>query len=213
MQIGALTSSAQVQAKSTVSGNKTTQKASIFSNALDSFEKMMDKAKNMSMVEASKNNKREDGVVLVTEEWRDMARKGDEKTGEKYQELVKEFGAEYIKQLDKKFGNGDGVLTFDEYFKSEVGDIPADSPEDEVKEMRDMIKVAFNRINLDGNKYIDTKEMTALIGAMDYDSDSRVDGCITIKDFMGWSINLGEKGKNFLDDLLKYNYESYFGKN
>lgn len=213
MQIGALTSGVEAQSQTAVSVNRNTTKASIFSNALDSFEKMTDKARNMTMVEASKNDKREDGVVLVTEEWRDMARKGDEKTGEKYQELVKEFGAEYIKQLDKKFGNGDGVLTFDEYFNSEVGDIPADAPKDEVKEMKDMIKIAFNRINLDGNKHIDAKEMTALLAAMDYDDDSRVDGCITIKDFMGWSIQLGEKGKNFLDDLLKYNYESYFGKN
>ena len=179
--------------------------------ALNSFNTMMNKARNMSLAEASKNTKREDGVVLVTEEWRDMARRGDAKTGEKYQELIKGFGQEYIKQLDEKFGNGDGVLTFDEYFKSEVRDIPSDAPDDEVKEMKKMIKTAFDRINLDGNKNIDAKEMTALIGAMDYDKDSKVDGCITIKDFMSWSIKLGEKGKNFLDDLLKYNYKSFFG--
>ena len=190
--------------------NRSNVKGSIFPNALKSFEAMTEKAKSMRISEAAKSNKREDGVELVTPEWRQMANNGDSKTGEKYQELVKDFGSQYIKQLDKKYGNGDGILTFEEYYKSEIVDIPADADKEVVEEMKNSIKRAYKRLDIDGSGSIDAKEMTTLFAAMDYDENSNVNGCITINDYMRTSVQLGAKGKVFLDDLLKYIYNSYF---
>ncbi len=213
MAISAVSANTQKQAGASVSAqSRNTVKGSVFSDPLGSFEAMTEKAKSMRISEAAKSNKREDGVELVTAMWREMAKNGDPKTGEKYQELVKEFGSQYIQQLDKKYGNGDGVLTFDEYYKSEIGDIPADADKELVEEMKDSIKRAYNRLNQDGNDNIDAKEMTVLFAAMDYDEKNNVNGCITINDFMRTSVQLGAQGKVFLDDLLKYIYNSYFNK-
>ena len=179
---------------------------------LDAFKSMEEKAKNMSFKEASNDKTPENGVSMVNDEWREMANRGDAATGEKYQELVKKFGLNYTKQIDVKYGNGDGILTYEEFAKHQAEDIAPDADADVKAAMKEQIQNAFERLDLNDDNMIDSKEMTALLAAMDYDENNNVNGRITINDFFRTSIQLGAEGKQDLDDLLKYNYNSFFKK-
>ena len=179
---------------------------------LDAFKSMEAKAKEMTLEEALNDNTPENGVSLVDEEWREMANRGDAATGEKYQELVKKFGFNYTQQIDAKYGNGDGILTYEEFEKHQSEDIGPDADAEVKAAMKESTQNAFKRLDLNDDNKIDSKEITTLLAAMDYDKDSNVNGRITINDFFRTSIQLGEGDRQFLDDLLEYNYDSFFGK-
>ena len=170
------------------------------------------KAREMTFEEALNDSTPENGVSMVNDEWREMANRGDAATGEKYQELVKKFGLNYTRQLDEKYGNGDGTLTYEEFEKHQSEDITPDADADVRAAMKEAIKNAFERLDLNDDNKLDSKEITTLLAAMDYDKDNNVNGRITINDFFRTSIQLGEGDRQFLDDLLEYNYNSFFGK-
>ena len=123
------------------------------------------------------------------------------------------IGKEFIKGIDKKHGNADGILTYEEFEKYQLEDLPADADEETKKAMKESVKFAFDRLNINGGETIDEKEITTLLAAMDYDKDSKVNGVITINDFMRTSVQLSEKEKNSLDELLKKRYEAFFDTN
>ena len=179
---------------------------------LDAFKGMEAKAREMTFEEALNDSTPENGVSMVNDEWREMANRGDAATGEKYQELVKKFGLNYTRQLDEKYGNGDGTLTYEEFEKHQSEDITPDADADVRAAMKEAIKNAFERLDLNDDNKLDSKEITTLLAAMDYDKDNNVNGRITINDFFRTSIQLGEGDRQFLDDLLEYNYDSFFGK-
>ena len=179
---------------------------------LDAFKGMEAKAREMTFEEALNDSTPENGVSMVNDEWREMANRGDAATGEKYQELVKKFGLNYTRQLDEKYGNGDGTLTYEEFEKHQSEDITPDADADVRAAMKEAIKNAFERLDLNDDNKLDSKEITTLLAAMDYDKDNNVNGRITINDFFRTSIQLGEGDRQFLDDLLEYNYNSFFGK-
>lgn len=179
---------------------------------LDAFKGMEAKAREMTFEEALNDSTPENGVSMVNDEWREMANRGDAATGEKYQELVKKFGLNYTRQLDEKYGNGDGTLTYEEFEKHQSEDITPDADADVRAAMKEAIKNAFERLDLNDDNKLDSKEITTLLAVMDYDKDNNVNGRITINDFFRTSIQLGEGDRQFLDDLLEYNYNSFFGK-
>ena len=150
---------------------------------LDAFKSMEVKAKEMTLEEALNDSTPENGVSLVDEEWREMANRGDAATGEKYQELVKKFGFNYTQQIDAKYGNGDGILTYEEFEKHQSEDIGPDADAEVKAAMKESTQNAFKRLDLNDDNKIDSKEITTLLAAMDYDKDSNVNGRITINDF------------------------------
>ena len=180
--------------------------------ALGKFEKMEAKMKSMDIDEALKCKDKKYSVDMVNEEWRTMANNGDVKTEEKYIEFVKKFGKEYTSDIDKKFGNNDGTLTYSEFLKHQMADVENDA-DDEVKaEMKKSAKIAFNKLDINKDNKIDEKEITTLLAAMDYDEDNNVNGRITINDFARVSIQLAEKDDKDLDKLLDNRYNAFFNK-
>ncbi|MGN0031193.1 MAG: hypothetical protein ACI37Q_04485 [Candidatus Gastranaerophilaceae bacterium] len=196
-----------------VSGNSGTVKPNEKKfSPLFAFDKMKTRIKSMRLSEAAEYNKTDDSVDLVNQQWRDMANSGDPNTGAKYQELVKDFASKYIKEIDKKFGNGDGKLTFEEYANFEYANISVFDYAHNNKEAQQALKNAFRRLDYNKDKVIDEKELTVLIAAMDYDIEANVNGRITINDYMRTSIQLASNKEVFLDKLLPYIYNSYFNQ-
>jgi len=176
------------------------------------FEKMEDVASDLGYEKSKTHNEEKHGVLMVDEEWRAMAREGHSDTEKRYMELVKKFGKDFIKGIDKKHGNGNGKLTYAEFEKYQMEDVPQDADKETKKAMKESAKIAFDRLNLNGGRTIDQKEITAFLAAMDYDKVSNVNGRITVDDFTRWSVQLADEEKNDLDKLLKDRYEAFFDK-
>ena len=152
------------------------------------------------------------GVEITNDAWRADANAGKSDVDASYMTQVKAFGKEFIKGIDAKHGNSDGVLTYEEFEKYQMEDLPADASAELKEKMKESSKIAFDRLNLNGGNTIDEKEITTLLAAMDYDNKSNVNGIITINDFMRTSTQLAQKEKNSLDTLLKDRYEAFFDK-
>lgn len=182
-------------------------------NPFDAFEKMEDAITELGYDKAKECTNKDAGVKITDDAWRADANAGKSDIEAKYMTQVKAFGKEFIKGIDKKHGNADGILTYEEFEKYQLEDLPADADEETKKAMKESVKFAFDRLNINGGETIDEKEITTLLAAMDYDKDSKVNGVITINDFMRTSVQLSEKEKNSLDELLKKRYEAFFDTN
>lgn len=79
-----------------------------------------------------------------------------------YKEGFLKFGTSYTAFLDKKYGNGDGILTKEEYINSEMQDIP-----EELKEFANPqdAENIFSHIDLNKDGKISPEEM-ATLGSM-----------------------------------------------
>lgn len=172
---------------------------------LEAFEDMKAKMKDMTPDEMKTDDSPENGVSMVDDEWREMGHAaGDDpekmkQVQEKYVELVKEFGAEYIQQLDKKYGDGDGKLSFEEFKKSEIFNMPEFANKDVLK--RAVYEAAFDTLDLNKDNNLDNEEITSLLAAMDYDKEGNVNGRITINDYTRLSDELVTGSDQFVDRL------------
>ena len=189
--------------------------------ALKAFDRMEGFMKDMSDEECETNKDPEKGVDLVNQEWRNMADSNDPKTDEKYQELVKAFGKDFIKGIDQKYGNGDCKLTFDEFMKYQMANIDTKDLDAETKEeLRWATIRAFARLDMDNDNKLDEKEIAAYLAAMDIDKDGKANGRITIDDFSRAAMNLtdecnGDKKESVLKfaEILRDRYNSFWGNN
>ena len=182
-------------------------------NPFDAFEQMENVASDLGYDKAKNCTDKKVGVQIADDEWRADAEAKKDNVEANYMTQVKAFGKEFIKGIDEKHGNGDGVLTYAEFEKYQAEDIPEDADEETKSEMKASIKTAFNRLNLNGGETIDEKEITAFLAAMDYDKNSNVNGIITVNDFTRCSVQLGAEGENTLDKLLKARYDTFFDTN
>ena len=189
--------------------------------ALKAFDRMEGFMKNMSEEECETNKDPEKGVDLVNQEWRDMTNSNDPKTDEKYQELVKAFGKDFIKGMDQKYGNGDNKLTFEEFKAYQMAAIDTSDLDDKTKEeLRCATIRAFARLDINDDNKLDEKEITAYLAAMDIDKDGNVNGRITIDDFSRAAMNLtddcnGDKKESVLEfvRILRDRYNAFWGNN
>jgi len=174
------------------------------------FEKMCDVAEDLGYEKSKTHKDEKHGVLMVDEQWREDANAKKDGVETRYMELVKNFGKSFIRDIDKKYGDGNGQLTYAEFEKYQMEDIPSDADAETKKAMKASIKIAYDRLNLNGGDTIDEKEMTALLASMDYDKNNNVNGRITVDDYTKWSALLAEKDKNDLDTLLKSRYDAFF---
>lgn len=182
-------------------------------NPFDAFEKMEEVITELGYEKANNYSDKKAGVQITDDAWRTDANAKKPDVEANYMTQVKDFGKKFIEGIDKKHGNADGVLSYEEFEKYQLEDIPSDADAETKAEMKKSSKIAFDRLNLNKGDTIDEKEITTLLAAMDYDKDNNVNGIITINDFMRTSVQLSEKGKNLLDDLLKNRYNAFFDKN
>lgn len=134
---------------------------------------------------------------------------------ENYKPNFINLGKSYTEYLDKTFGNNDGKLTLDEFKKSQLA--PLSDRDKKNKQLIQATENTFNNINLNDDKVIDAKEMTALLALFDQDYEQMtIDGQIKAKDIGYHSMDLCEKPSSFYaksaKQELKSIYQSIFSK-
>lgn len=133
-----------------------------------------------------------------------------------YRNAFINFGKSYVEHLDKKYGNGDGKLTTAEYMNSELQALPLKEriQPDVQQAARNMV----NNINIDGDKYISIKEMTAVLSMFDKDcKNGNLNGRINGYDYASCSMCLVEDKNNeygqAIRNKLTDSYNQLFGTN
>ncbi len=182
-------------------------------NPFDAFEAMCGVASNLTVQQASALSDKAAGVNITDDAWRADAEAKKPDVDANYKTQVKAFASSFIKGVDTKHGNGDGLLTYEEFEKYQLADLPAEADEETKSAMKKSAKAAFDRLNLNGGTTIDEKEMTALLAVMDYDNGSNLNGIITVNDYTRVSVQLAAEEKNQLDELLKDRYDTFFDTN
>lgn len=160
-------------------------------------------------------------VQITDDNWRALAGKKDKTDAEKqqldtqYKTNIKNLGNAYTVYIDKTFGNGDGVISEEEYTAFEQADMPEELKGD--AEAAQLPKNAFKHLDLDKSGTIDNEEIAAYLHALDFGTEdgksNGLNGKISAYDFMANSIALGkpEKGQ-MLDKKMAYTYNALFGK-
>ena len=163
----------------------------------------------------------EDVELQITDDnWRALAGKKDKTDAEKqqldtqYKTNIKTLGRAYTTYIDKTYGNGDGVLSQDEYTKFEETIIPEILKDD--PEAAQLPSNAFKHLDLNKDGSIDHEEMSSYLYAIDFGTEegksNGSNGKISAYDFMSNSIALGKSEKNMIDQKLAYTYNALFGK-
>lgn len=162
---------------------------------------------------------------VTGDEYRTLANKKG-KTAEEIQkmkDLYKQgfvnFGKSYTSFIDKKYGNGDGVLTKDEYVKYEMADAS--------KETKEFVNTSdaenvFSHIDVNADNEVSVEEMAAFGSMLDMsiglgnDKAGGVNGKIKAGDMQSNMANMvkssdTEDGKA-MDGKMKTMYDFLFGK-
>lgn len=160
-------------------------------------------------------------VQITDDNWRALAGKKDKTEAEKqqldtqYKTNIKNLGNAYTTYIDKTFGNGDGVLSEDEYTAFEEADMPEGLKGD--AEAAQLPKNAFKHLDLNKDGKVDNEEITSYLHAIDFGTEegksNGLNGKISAYDFMVNSLALGkpEKGQ-MIDKKMAYTYNALFGK-
>jgi len=149
---------------------------------------------------------------FVTEKWIENNNK-EELTDKEMQELAEGYfqgvsglATSYLHNIDEQHGNNSdaksiGKLTLDEFTnfaKTKFG----------AKATDEKIALAFERLDVDGNKNITSNEMTAAFTVVDELTEDR-DGKISKDDFNSFASKLGDNTSN-IGELIKTEYHNYF---
>lgn len=164
---------------------------------------------------------------VTGEEYRELKAKGKNRTEaetQKMKDLYRDsfvnLGQSYIEAVEEKVGNGDGVLTQEEFVKYETLDLP-----DELKGDSNAqdAKNIFSHVDIDKNGKLDKKEMAAMFSAFDMsigvtdEKAGSINGKITVADMNGNMVNLIKdsttEGGQVLDERMDMMYEFVFGTN
>lgn len=183
--------------------------------ALDKTFKSMSNPDSPTLINA-------DAEVQITDDnWRALAGKKDKTEAEKqqldtqYKNNIKNLGNAYTTYIDKTFGNGDGVLSEEEYTAFEQADMPEELKGD--AEAAQLSKNAFKHLDLNKDGNVDREEITAYLHALDFGTEdgksNGLNGKISAYDFMANSIALGKPDKDLMiDKKMAYTYNALFGK-
>ena len=101
---------------------------------------------------------------------------------EDYKTNLSKAGKSYAALIDQN-GNKDGYVTKEEYVAFKTKGIT--DPE-KLKNTKALAENEFDRINLNGNQYLDWKELTTMRAAMDSQDGKGTDGTITAHEFAQW---------------------------
>ena len=137
-----------------------------------------------------------------------------------YKDGFLKFGTSYTAYLDKKYGNGDGVLTKEEYINSEMQDLPK-----ELKEFanpKDAENV-FSHIDINKDEKISPEEMAAFGSVLDMsvglegDKAGGINGKIKACDMNANMMNMVKSsdttGGRAMDNKMKTMHNFLFGEN
>lgn len=125
-------------------------------------------------------------------------------TASNYKNVFSNAGKSFGAVLDT---NDDGFVSEDEFVASEVEDVPTENKE----AMRGYAKIAFNKIDINGDGKLDWKELAANFAA--YDSyGAKINGTITNEQFKAMGEKLGTAGQNEADTQIRRAYTTLFSE-
>lgn len=126
-------------------------------------------------------------------------------TADNYKQAFSNTGKSYGAVLDT---NDDGFVSEEEYINSEIKHVSSDKKDD----MKKFAKIAFNKIDINGDGKLDWKELSATLASFDSFEDNKLDGNITNNQFSGMGEYLGTAGENAFDKRVRSMYKKLFGE-
>lgn len=149
---------------------------------------------------------------FVLSEWKQEA-EGKEKD-EKYKTYTSNFAKSYLAHMDKKSGNQDNEIALDEFIKYNMSvDLKEDATAEEKAAYKQAARVAFNKMDQNGDGKVDWKEMAAVMSTYDSVKDGKHDGTITKEEAENASVGLMDPTKTNIDLKFRAEYKRLFGGN
>jgi len=183
------------------------------------------KGKEFEDFSIKNKNNNEASFDVLDDSWRQLVNKQNKTQAEQeqisaqYKAGFLKFGDSYMNHIDQTYGNGDGVLTEDEYVQSETNGLPKEYVYNLGSEqISKYAKNTFKHIDLNNDQKIDSKEMAALMSMFDQDvrDKGKINGRLKTYDITASSLNLikndNEEGGKAIVERLKTMYEFLFGK-
>lgn len=133
------------------------------------------------------------------------------KDAETYKTAVSDLGKSYVAQIDQASGNSDGKVTLDEFIDHSMKDLKSNASEDKKLQAKYQASVAFNKLDQNGDGKLDWKEMSAMMAALDYGSDDKLDGIITSEEYAKNTENLTNTQNTSVDKAVRRTYKQLFG--
>lgn len=153
-------------------------------------------------------------ITVTSDEWRQLANKKNKTPEEQakmqteYNDSMKKLGSSYSKFLSKKYGDNSGKLDEAAFLKFQNDG----NPKDVNAAALESNKIAFKRLDVDGDGKIDEKEMSAFMMALDFGQDGKASGIINEEKYYGDMNNLiSPNDNNYLDKKLAYSYKMLYG--
>ena len=161
---------------------------------------------------------------VLTDEWRNLASKKN-KTPEEiqrmqdlYREGFQNFGAEFVGYIDQEFGDGNGLLSQDEYINYEVSSLDKkDINELGVNPQVDTGNI-FAHMDRDKSGDVDAEEMAATLAMFDMDvKNGGINGKIKVYDLNANVANMVKpsytEGGAAMDEKVNMMYNFLFNPN
>ena len=155
------------------------------------------------------NSKARKTTNFVASDWADQ-KDGDEKK-QQYTQYVSNFAKSYIAYMDEKSGNKDNEISQEEFTKYNIeADLGENATEAEKAQYRTYAKTAFEKLDQNGDKKIDWKEMASMFSSYDGINGSQ-DGQITNEEAQKAGQLLMNSSSTTMDQKLRIEYTKLFG--
>lgn len=152
-----------------------------------------------------------DGNIVKDKEYT-IATDGAGNNTDTYINAVSELGKIYGAVMDT---DKDGYVSLNEFTTMEMKKM-TNASEAEKSKAKEMAKIAFDKINLNGDDKVDWKELAAVMATLDSETTSgryELDGKISSQDYAKWSALMAQQNTNAFDKMLRKNYKDLgFGK-
>ncbi len=131
---------------------------------------------------------------------------------EEYKDNVSLIASSWLADVDKN-GTKDGKVTFEEYAKYEMKNLPENISDEMKQQAIELARNSFTKLDQNGDGKLDWKETAAMIRTFDRNTEnlSTVDGKIQSEDFQYWSTKMAEAKPNEFDDAVRKDYKKLFG--
>ena len=197
----------------------------------DAVSQNQDTTQGTNFEKATKEMVGEDGSIkdkifkFMSDTWQSKKKEGKaaENVAKEYKTGVSNLAKSYLMKMDSSSGNKDGYISEEEFVNYTIAnDMPklkSDATEEEKAEynknleaMKTAAKIAFGKLDQNGDKTVDWKETAAMFAAVDADkTNGKYNGEIDAKDFAQISEKLAENGPNQADIQLRAGYKNLFG--
>lgn len=208
--------------------NMDNKKASAVSSKQDTSKGEAFEKATQEMVDKEGNAVENKVFSFMSDAWKKLQKK-DNKTDAENKQLTKEYadslsemGKSYIMTIDKSSGNKDGYISEDEFVKysleKDLKPLKEDATKEEKAEYKQkranaesMARLAYRKLDQNGDKSVDWKEAAALFGAVDAGDDG-LNGQIESEDLAAFSDKLASGQANEADAELRKRYTQLFGQ-